>query len=122
MTGDRVGALGSPDVFLYAFDVLELDGRDLRAQRWDTRRALLTQLLDRCHDGLGLSEHVADTDGAVVFPPVCIMGLEGIVAKRRDSRYRSGRCRKWIKVKNRAHPAFERAMLIGLSKRVGSRR
>ena len=39
----------------------------------------------------------------------CVMGLEGIVAKRRDSRYRSGRCREWIKIKN---PAIERAMLI----------
>ena len=122
---DRMRAVfsrkGSPDVFLYAFDVLELDGRDLRAQSWDARRALLTQLLDRCQDGLRLSEHVADTDGAVVFRQACVMGLEGIVAKRRDSRYRSGRCREWIKVKNRAHPAFERAMLIALSKRTGSR-
>jgi ATP-dependent DNA ligase len=49
------------------------------------------------------------------------MGLEGIVAKRRDSHYRSGRCREWIKIKNRAHPAIERAMLIALSKRGGSR-
>ena len=61
------GRKGSPDVFLYAFDVLEMDGHDLRAQSWDTRRALLTQLLDRCQDGLRLSEHVEDTDGAVVF-------------------------------------------------------
>jgi hypothetical protein len=45
------------------------------------------------------------------------LGLEGIVAKRRDSRYRSGRCREWIKIKNPAHPAIERAMLIALSKR-----
>jgi len=45
------------------------------------------------------------------------MGLEGIVAKRRDSRYRSGRCTDWIKVKNLAHPAIERAMLIALAKR-----
>jgi ATP-dependent DNA ligase len=64
-----------------------------------------------------LSEHVADADGAAVFQQACVMGLEGIVAKRRDSRYRSGRCREWIKVKNRAHPAFERAMLIALNKR-----
>jgi ATP-dependent DNA ligase len=42
------------------------------------------------------------------------MGLEGVVAKRRDSRYRSGRCREWIKIKNPAHPAIERAMLIAL--------
>jgi ATP-dependent DNA ligase len=48
------------------------------------------------------------------------MGLE-VVAKRRDSRYRSGQCREWIKVKNRTHPAFERAVLIALSKRAGSR-
>jgi ATP-dependent DNA ligase len=120
---DRMRAVfsrkGSPDVFIYAFDVLELDG-DLRAQSSDTRRALLTQLLDRCQDGLRLSEHVEDTDGAVVFRQACVMGLEGIVAKRRDSHYRSGRCREWIKVKNRAHPAFERATLIALSKRAGS--
>jgi ATP-dependent DNA ligase len=43
------------------------------------------------------------------------MGLEGIVAKRRDSRDRSGRCRDSIKLKNRSHPAIERAMLIALS-------
>ena len=45
------------------------------------------------------------------------LGREGIVAKRRDSRYRSRRCRDWIKIKNMAHPAIERAMLIALSKR-----
>ena len=115
------GRKGSPDVFLYVFDVLELDGRDLRAQSWDARRALLTQLLDRCPHGLRLSEHILDTEGAVVFRQACVIGLEGIVAKRRDSRYRSGRCRDWIKLKNRAHPAIERAMLIALRKRGGSR-
>jgi ATP-dependent DNA ligase len=52
-----------------------------------------------------------------LFRHACKLGLEGIVAKRRDSRYRSGRCREWIKIKNPAHPAIERAMLIALSKR-----
>jgi ATP-dependent DNA ligase len=113
--------VGSPDAFLYAFDVLELDGHDLRSQRWDLRRATLTQLLHGCSDGIRLSEHIADADGAIVFRQACVMGLEGIVAKRRDSRYRSGRCRDWIKLKNRSHPAIERAMLIALSKRGGSR-
>jgi len=47
------------------------------------------------------------------------MGLEGIVAKRRDSRYHSGRSRDWI---NMAHPAIERAMLIALSKQTAARR
>jgi ATP-dependent DNA ligase len=50
------------------------------------------------------------------------MGLEGIVAKRRDSRYRSGRCTDWIKVKNPEHPAIGRAELIVLSKRRHARR
>jgi ATP-dependent DNA ligase len=54
--------------------------------------------------------------GAVVFRAACTMGQEGIVAKRRDSRYCSGRCRDWVKIKNIAHPAIERAMLIALSK------
>jgi ATP-dependent DNA ligase len=112
---------GSPDAFLYAFDLLELDGRDLRSQRWDTRRAQLIQILDGCQNGIRLSEHIADTDGTVVFRQACVMGLEGIVAKRRNSRYQSGRSRDWIKIKNLAHPAIERAMLIALSKRYGSR-
>jgi ATP-dependent DNA ligase len=45
------------------------------------------------------------------------MGLDGIVAKQCDSRYRSGRCRDWIKIRNPAHAAIQRAMLIALSKR-----
>jgi ATP-dependent DNA ligase len=90
----------------------------LRGKRWDDRRTLLAQLLTGA--GIRLCEHIEDTDGAVVFRAACNMGLEGIVAKRRDSRYRSGRCRDWIKIKNIAHPAIERAMLIALSKRQGS--
>jgi bifunctional non-homologous end joining protein LigD len=45
-----------------------------------------------------------DVHGAVVFRAACNMGLEGIVAKRRGSRYRSGRCREWIKIKNPSAP------------------
>jgi bifunctional non-homologous end joining protein LigD len=67
--------------------------------------------------GIRLCEHIEDVDGAVVFRQACVMGLKGIVAKRRDSRYHSGRSRDWIKIKNPAHPAIERAMLIALSKR-----
>jgi hypothetical protein len=50
-------------------DVLELNGRDLRAQCWDARRAMLKQL--RCLDGIRLSEHIADTDGATEFRQAC---------------------------------------------------
>jgi bifunctional non-homologous end joining protein LigD len=110
---------GAPESFLYAFDVLELDGRDLRNEPWARRRALLVQLLADADAGIRLNEHIEDVDGPVVFRQACVMGLEGIVAKRRDSRYRSGRCREWIKIKNPAHPAIERAMLIALSNECG---
>jgi bifunctional non-homologous end joining protein LigD len=43
-----------------------------------------------------------------MFRQACVMGLEGIVAKRRDSRYRSGRCTDWIKIKNPDAPAARR--------------
>jgi ATP-dependent DNA ligase len=108
---------GSREAFLYAFDLLALNGQDLRRKQWDARRALLAQLLTGTGEGIRLCEHIEDVDGAVAFRQACVMGLEGIVAKRRDSRYRSGRCREWIKIKNPAHPAIERAMLIALSKR-----
>jgi bifunctional non-homologous end joining protein LigD len=109
---------GAPEAFLYAFDVLKLDGQDMRARSWAARRAALVSLLAGADDGVRLCEHIEDVDGAVVFRQACVMGLESIVAKRRDSRYRSGRCREWIKIKNPAHPAIEPAMLIALSKRV----
>jgi ATP-dependent DNA ligase len=111
------GRHGSREALLYAFDLLELDGQELRGKRWDARRRYLADLLGGRGDGVRLCEHIEDTDGAVVFRSACNMGLEGIVAKRRDSRYRSGRCRDWIKIKNIAHPAIERATLIALSKR-----
>jgi bifunctional non-homologous end joining protein LigD len=109
---------GAPEAFLYAFDVLELDCQDLRQKAWAARRESLVCLLAGPGDGIRLCEHIEDVDGAVVFRHACVMGARRYVAKRRDSRYHSGRCREWIKVKNPAHPAIERAMLIALSKRV----
>jgi bifunctional non-homologous end joining protein LigD len=104
------------EAFLYAFDLLELDGTDLRREPWETRRARLAGLLRRAGEGVRLSEHL-DGDGALAFAHACRMGLEGIVAKRRDRPYRSGRCTDWIKVKNPEHPAIGRAELIVLAKR-----
>jgi len=76
-------------VFLYAFDLLELDGQDLRREPLETRKATLASLLRRSLPGLRLNEHLAH-DGESVFQHACKMGLEGIVSKRLGSRYRSG--------------------------------
>jgi bifunctional non-homologous end joining protein LigD len=96
-------ALGRPakrEVFLYAFDLLELDGRDIRREPWSDRRWKLARLLRGAGHGAQLSDHVDGNDGEAIFRHACLMGLEGIVAKRRNKPYRSGRSPDWIKVKN----------------------
>jgi len=105
-----LGRKGSRRVFPFALDVLELDGRDLRASPWDERRKALTKLLRKAGDGFRLSEHLATTDGNTLFQHACAIGLEGIVAKRCDRPYRSGRCPDWIKVKNPDAPAAIRVI------------
>jgi bifunctional non-homologous end joining protein LigD len=106
-----VGRMGSRDAFLYAFDLLEINGTDLRRDSWEVRRATLTSLLRRAaRDGIRLSEHIEGADGGTIFGHACAMGLEGIVAKRRDRPYRSGRSPDWIKVKNPDAPAATRVI------------
>ena len=104
-------ALGRPakrEVFLYAFDLLELDGRDMRREPWSDRRWILARLLRGAGHGVQLSDHMEGNDGEAAFRHACAMGLEGIVAKRRDKPYRSGRSPDWIKVKNPDAPAVTR--------------
>jgi ATP-dependent DNA ligase len=78
-----------PRVFLFAFDLLSVDGFNLRRQRLDDRRAKLRQLLAG-PDGIVFSDHRAG-DGEMIFHHACKLGLEGIVSKRRDAPYRSER-------------------------------
>ena len=104
-----IGRLGSRDAFLYAFDLLELDGENMRLYEWHVRRTTLRSLIKRAGAGIRLSEHL-EGDGAAAFQHACRMGLEGIVAKRRDRPYRSGRSPDWIKVKNPHAPAASRIM------------
>jgi bifunctional non-homologous end joining protein LigD len=57
--------------------------------------------------GIRFNEHT-EGDGPTVFDHACKMGLEGIVSKRKDSAYRSGRSRDWLKMKNPACSAVKR--------------
>jgi bifunctional non-homologous end joining protein LigD len=95
-------------VFLFAFDLLELNGDDLRRDPLAVRKATLASLLARAAPGLRLNEHLDEHDGPLVFAHACKLGLEGIVSKRRDSSYRSGRSPDWVKSKNPAAPAVKR--------------
>ena len=94
-------------IFLYAFDLLELDGVDLRREPLETRKATLARLLRSCGPGLRLVEHL-DYRGDAVFHHACRLGCEGIVSKRLGSPYVSGRTRHWLKFKNPAAPAVQR--------------
>jgi bifunctional non-homologous end joining protein LigD len=95
------------EAMLYAFDLLELDGEDLRAQPLGDRKKRLARLLARRRIGIVLSAHTAE-DGATIFQQACRMGLEGIVSKRLSAPYRSGPSRDWLKVKNPGSPAMMR--------------
>jgi bifunctional non-homologous end joining protein LigD len=92
---------------LSAFDLLELDGKDLRRRPIETRKAVLAKLLNGSHLSLVLNEHYEE-DGEIVFREACKLGCEGIVSKRLGSVYRRGRSPLWLKVKNPNAPAAKR--------------
>ena len=97
-----------PKAFLYAFDLLELNGTDLRREPIEVRKATLASILRKARQGVRLNEHLEHPDGITVFQHACKRGLEGIVSKRLGSRYRSGRSPDWLKFKNPAAPAVKR--------------
>ena len=101
----RHGALAS--AVLCAFDLLELDGRDLRREPIEERKRLLAKLLKGSHSSIVLNEHFEE-DGASVYRAACQLGCEGIVSKRLGSIYRCGRSPNWVKVKNPKAPAVKR--------------
>jgi bifunctional non-homologous end joining protein LigD len=96
------------EVEFYAFDILVSDGEDVRRLPLSMRKANLAQLLARRVNGIHLAPFEQGEIGPDLFRHACLMGLEGLVSKHRDSVYRGGRSDRWIKVKNRQHPAFSR--------------
>jgi len=92
-------AAGRKDRLLYyAFDLLYLDGFDLRAARLAERKRVLLELLTGASERILYAEHL-EGDGTEIQERACAMGLEGIVSKQLDAPYRSGRTESWIKVK-----------------------
>ena len=84
----------------YAFDLLRLDGNDLRAEPLVERKTALRELLAGQPDesAVRFSDHFTEP-GGVMLKHACRMGLEGVVSKRADAPYRSGRGASWIKSK-----------------------
>ena len=90
-----------------AFDLMMLNGDDLRRSPYVERKAALRKLL-RGDRGIQYVEH-AEGHGGKLFEAACKLGLEGIVSKKLDAPYRSGKSKTWIKVKNPKAPAATRA-------------
>jgi ATP-dependent DNA ligase len=109
-------------LLFFAFDLLFLNGEDLRDAPLEERRELLRVIIFRAFEGsersrarIQFSESVMG-GGPAFFAAAENMGLEGIVSKRRDSRYRSGRSERWRKVK-----CWTRSDLIVVGTAVDSR-
>jgi len=84
----------------YAFDLLYLDGWDLRKAPLQKRKALLAELLAgrAANSAIQYSDHV-EGDGQGLYDQASDLGLEGVVSKRADAIYQSGRTKSWTKVK-----------------------
>ncbi|MDP9734527.1 UNVERIFIED_ORG: DNA ligase D-like protein (predicted ligase) [Rhizobium sp. SORGH_AS285] len=107
-SGKTAGRRAS-DAILYAFDLIYLDGHDLRSVEYRSRRHLLEDTLNDKDGAIRLSETI-DADANVLLEHVRGLGLEGIVGKHLDQPYRSGRTGDWVKVKCVESEAF---MVVG---------
>jgi bifunctional non-homologous end joining protein LigD len=98
------------EAVLYAFDLIEHDGDDLRDLPLIDRKWRLKKLIGKAKNWRAIQfvEHLTG-DGPTVFEHVCRMGLEGIVSKRTDAPYRSGASKTWVKTKNPASEAVRRS-------------
>ncbi len=93
---------------LFASDLIEHDGDDLRDLPLIERKRLLARLIGRTkRRSIQFVEHLTG-DGPTVFEHVCRLGLEGVVSKRTDAPYRSGPSKTWLKSKNPASEAVRR--------------
>jgi bifunctional non-homologous end joining protein LigD len=84
----------------FVFDLLHLNGHNLRQEPLTERKKILAQMLDSLaeHEVVRYGQHI-ETEGAPIFAEACKLAAEGIVSKRSDSVYTSGRTKSWLKIK-----------------------
>ena len=87
------------ELVYYAFDIIHLNGRDLKHVRLEQRKEILHALLAEFpRTSIRFSEHLQGS-GSDIMTQACRMRLEGVIAKRRESLYRPGRNSDWLKIK-----------------------
>ncbi|MGI4745744.1 MAG: DNA ligase D [Janthinobacterium lividum] len=106
-------------LFYYVFDLLHLDGADLRPQPLSARRTALETLMQNLPEAgpVRFSEHL-ESDTARVKQEACAIGLEGIICKRLDAPYQPGRGGDWVKVKCENREEF---IILGYTPPAGTR-
>ncbi|PRX31499.1 ATP-dependent DNA ligase LigD phosphoesterase module /ATP-dependent DNA ligase LigD polymerase module [Paraburkholderia sp. BL18I3N2] len=106
------------DIIVYLFDIPFLNGYDLRGVPLEQRRAILRALMEGVDDSVLRFSNNFDFSAEDLLRSACDMALEGIIGKRRDSGYLSGRSSTWIKLKCRRRQEF---VIGGYSEPSGSR-
>jgi bifunctional non-homologous end joining protein LigD len=105
----------------YLFDILYYDGQDLRNRDYIDRRKVLSEILSQSNDNkkrVRISDYI-EQQGVAVFENIKKMNLEGIIAKRKNSRYIQGtRSKDWLKIKN---TKTQDCVVIGYTTGEGSR-
>ena len=96
---------GSENLTYLVFDILYLDGFDLRPSSLVDRKRVLKELLTSINGPIKFSEHI-EGNGPALWRRACELELEGIVSKQRDDRYRSGRSSTWVKTTCRHRDTF----------------
>ena len=91
------GHKAAHEAVFYAFDLLHLDGADLSRMPLAERKQVLAGLVEGSTGAIRYSEHLSEGEG--LFKHACLMGLAGIISKRADRPYRSGRYDDWVKIK-----------------------
>lgn len=115
--GGRGGKRMSREAIFMAFDLLYVDGHDITGTELSSRRHLLEGLVPPGgEEAIRLSEEI-DADGETLLRIACEHDLEGIIAKDRNSPYRSGRLGDWVKIKCIQSDGF---LIIGYEKSTAS--
>lgn len=115
---NAIGGKGNCQLVYVVFDLLFLDGLDLRAMPLHERKRRLAPLLTEHDPSLQYSDHIQG-QGRTVFETACRRGLEGLIAKVANGRYVAGRNRNWVKVKCHRRQEF---VIGGFTDPAGSRR
>lgn len=113
---DAIGGANNKEINFFLFDLMYLNGKDLKKVPLLSRRAQLRTVLE------GAGEHLIfgqdfDALPVQIFTAAAELGLEGLVLKRRDARYQSGRTESWLKAKARLREEF---VIVGMTARGGN--